>query len=188
MIAKSKNADGEIVIWKTPYNHDVDYEAVRLALTCDDLSLTQQNFKDQVDINRIVEGFTRTGELPLIPMPLQYADLATMDDYHTMANKLAETNALFYKLPPDIREEYSNNPGAWLQDVNEKLAAGDIEPLRDMGLDLKTLDEQIRTLEGEAALARREALADEAAKRKGGTTPATPVAEPPKREALPPST
>lgn len=145
-LARTVDDDGAIVIWKTPYNHDTTKEAERTSLYCEDPSRTQQHFKDQQDINLIIERFTKTGDLPLIPSPLQYADLTTMEDFHSMQNKLAETKALFYRLTPAIRASYNNNAGQWLQDVTERVAAGDLEPLREMGLDLASFDAQMERL------------------------------------------
>lgn len=181
IVAQTVDDDGQIVIWKTPYNHNTDREAGRVALFCGEPSLAQQSFKDEADINVIVERVLRTNAPP-IPLPMQYGDLTTVDDYHTMQTKLAETNGLFYRLPPDIREEYSNNPGAWLQDVNEKLAAGDIEPLRAMGLDLASVDAQLKDLEVKAAKAHLADLEAQAAakqgtgKETGAPAPAAPKA------------
>lgn len=150
-MSKSVNRDGEIVPWKTPYNHDVDKETARTATYCRDESKTQQHFKDEQDINVIVSRVLRTGELPAIPIPPRYADLTTQEDYHAMLNRIAETNGLFYRLDPEIRAEYANDPGAWLQDVNTKLESGDLAPLREMGLDLKSVDAQIAALEASRA-------------------------------------
>lgn len=147
---KRVTPDGEIVdfTWKTPYNHDVNAECDRTALYCKDPSKTQQHFRDEQDINVIVSRVLKTGELPPIQMP-QYADMTTQEDYHTMLNRIAETNGLFYKLDPELRAEYKNDPGAWLEDVNEKLKAGDLAPLREMNLDLKSVDEQIARIAAE---------------------------------------
>lgn len=122
--------------WKTPHNHNTLAEANATALHCRDQSLTQQHFRDEQDINNIVGRFLKTGQLPDIPVPGQYADLTTQEDYHTLCTKLAETNGLFYRLAAETRAIYANDPGAWLQDVNERLARGDLEPLRAMGLDV----------------------------------------------------
>lgn len=158
--------DGELIMWKTPYNHDTDAEAARTATVNTEKSMTQQNFKEEQDINTIVARVLKTGTLPDIPIPNVYANLSTQEDYHTMLNRIAETNGLFYRLDPELRAEYNNDPGAWLQDVNEKLAAGDLAPLREMGLDLASVDAQLAKLEAEAqAKAQQEAdaAADERA-------------------------
>lgn len=163
--------DGEIIewTWKTPYNHDVDAEAARTATYCKDDSKTQQSFKDEQDINVIVGRVLRTGTLPDIPVPLVYGDLTTQQNYHEMLNAVAETNGLFYRLDPELRAEYKNDPGAWLQDVNDKLQAGDLAPLREMGLDMASVDAQLERLKAEAdkqARDQADAAADERAAQK----------------------
>lgn len=150
--------------WKTPYNHDVDAEAARTATEFHDPSKTQQHFRDETDINIIVSRVMKTGQLPDIK-PLQYADLTTQEDYHTMLTRVAEANGMFYKLDPELRAEYNNDPGAWLQDVNEKIAKGDLEPLREMGMDMTSVDAQIKAIETKQAEERQaEAEAAVAAK------------------------
>lgn len=168
LLPASRTEDGELVLWKTPYNHDVDHEAARTALVCPEPSKTKQEFKTQQDINHILATFTRTGQLPDIPMPLQYADLTTMEDYHTLQTKLAETNGLFYRLPAAIRASYKNDPGAWLEDVTTRVNAGDLEPLREMGMDLTSWDRQRETI---TAAAEDQRAAARAAAREAQTPP-----------------
>lgn len=188
LIPASRDEDGHVVIWKTPYNHDTDYESERTALECKDPSKTQQSFKDQVDINNIVATVLRTGDSPQVPAPLQYADLSTMEDYHTMQTKLAETNALFYRLPPAVRASYQNDPGQWLEHVTSSIENGDLDPLREMGLDMASVDKQIAELKAQAEDERAATRAAQKAAEKGGTTPGAPAPEPPKQEGKPPAT
>jgi len=85
----------------------------------------------------------KTGEIKEIPLPPQYGDFTEMEtDYHSLNNRIAETNALFYRLPAAVRASYQNDPGLWVEDVNTRLAGGDLEPLKAMGLDVtvKTVD------------------------------------------------
>jgi len=37
--------------------------------------------------------------MPTVTVPPSYGDFSTADDYHALQNRIAETNALFYKLP-----------------------------------------------------------------------------------------
>lgn len=155
--------------FKTPYNHDVQAECRKTATYNEQASKTQQHFKAEQDINTIVKRVLQTGAMPNIPAPPQYEDLTTREDYHTMLNRIAETNGLFYRLDPELRAEFKNDPGAWLQDVNEKIAAGELEPLREMGLDMASVDAQIATLKAKAAEQAKteaDAAADERAAQK----------------------
>lgn len=123
--------------FKTPFNHDTCEDCARHATVNDKPSLTQQHFREEVDINTIVDRFLKTGEMKQIPLPPQFGDVSEMEtDYHALQNRIAETNALFYKLPAALRASYQNDPGRWVEDVNARLQTGDLDPLRAMGLDI----------------------------------------------------
>jgi len=92
--------------------------------------------REEADINVIVDRFLKTGLMPTVTVPPSYGDFSTADDYHALQNRIAETNALFYKLPAAIRASYQNDPGLWLEDVNTRIANNDLEPLREMGMDV----------------------------------------------------
>ena len=47
---------------RTPYNYDVDKVSDETGLSCPEVTLAQQNFKDETDINYIVRQFGITGE------------------------------------------------------------------------------------------------------------------------------
>jgi len=139
-------ADGEItelnLVFKTPYNHDTLAEALRTAQVNDEPSKTQQHFKDEADINEIMRRWLKTGEIKEIPLPPQYGD------FHRNGNRLPLTQQPHCRdqrtlLPPAaVRASYQNDPGLWVEDVNTRLAGGDLEPLKAMGLDVtvKTVD------------------------------------------------
>jgi len=97
-------------VFKTPYNHDTLAEALRTAQVNDEPSKTQQHFKDEADINEIMRRWLKTGEIKEIPLPPQYGDFTEMEtDYHSLNNRIAETNALFYRLPAAVRASYQND-------------------------------------------------------------------------------
>ena len=52
-----------IPFMRTPYNYDTDEVSVDSGLVCPEPTLAQQQFKDEADINLILERFGRTGEL-----------------------------------------------------------------------------------------------------------------------------
>ena len=55
----SKNA----VFLRTPYNCDRDAATNESGLRCEDASLAQQHFKEECDINTILQKFNITGLL-----------------------------------------------------------------------------------------------------------------------------
>jgi len=144
-MSKKITEDGEIVddicedcptvFFKTPYNHDRDVEAKRTALYCKDPSLTDQSFIEDADINTIINRAMRTGEMP-VQLPPQYGDPGERLNMHDMYTRIAENNATFYKLPARIRNEYLNDPSRWGDQVLRDLAAGNVENLAKLGIEI----------------------------------------------------
>lgn len=134
--------NGEIVqrqtFLRTPNNHDTQAEALNGALMCKDPSKAQQSSKEETDINTIVDRFLKTGQMPNIQLPPHFGDFTDVEgDYLMAQTRVAETNALFYKLRPEIRSEYQNNPGRWQSAVLQAFEVGDAAFLADMGIDVK---------------------------------------------------
>lgn len=82
-------------------------------------SLTHQSFKDECDINRIMERYAETGFLidpNIIPNrePL-FDDFYAAHDFYAAQNILAESMSRFESLPVSIRERFRNNPAELLQ-------------------------------------------------------------------------
>lgn len=122
------------VFYKTPHNHNRNAESDRVALTCNDKSLTDQSFKDDADINIIMERALRTKQIPMILSP-QFADTTQLLTQFEMRSRIAENNATFYKLSADIRAEFQNDPAQWEKQVLQDLLTGDDEHLRLMGIE-----------------------------------------------------
>lgn len=122
-------------LWKTPYNHDRDAESARVALRCNDPSLTKQEFKDDSDINVILDRFLKTQEPPPMALPEHFTDLTGRTSYFEMASKIAEANQMFYRLPPDIRQEFANDPAQWADAVNTAIETDDGDRLLDLGVE-----------------------------------------------------
>ena len=103
--------DGELKehdmpIWKTPWNHDTNFESDRTATFCADESLTKQEFVEEQNINVILERLAKTGEIPNVVLPEHFLDLSGRTDYFTMASKIADANQLFYTLDAAKRAEH----------------------------------------------------------------------------------
>lgn len=73
-------------------------------------SLTEQSFKDECDINVIVERFGLTGELPEnVKVPVS-GDFTDVVDYQTALNAVIAADAAFMELPAKVREEFGHDP------------------------------------------------------------------------------
>lgn len=96
---------------RTPFNYNRDYVSNATGLSCPEPTRTQQQFKDDADINVIVERFGLTGDWPEnFNMPTSDQFVESMD-YHESLSRIREADAQFLTLPAHVREEFNNNPG-----------------------------------------------------------------------------
>lgn len=101
---------GEIIILRTPYNYDREQASLETGLECLDKSLTQQNSKDDADINIIMERFGHTGVLPQGARLPSYGDFDGVTDYHSAMNAIKAAEGAFLALPATIRDRFENDP------------------------------------------------------------------------------
>lgn len=100
---------------RTPYNYDTDEVSNETGLVCPEPTMAQQQFRDEADINTIMERFGRTGELIApVRMP-QYGDFTGVNDYHTAMNAVIEAQASFDALPAKVRARFDNDPGRFVE-------------------------------------------------------------------------
>jgi len=108
---------------RTPYNYDLDAASNESGLACEEPSLAQQHFKDECDINMILEKFNVTGLLPQSPISPQYGDFTGIGDYHTALNRVIAAQDEFDGLPAQIRARFENDPAKlieFLEDENNR--------------------------------------------------------------------
>ncbi len=102
------------VILRSMFNYDVDQVSVETGLLCADPSLAQQQFKDECDINVILERFNVTGQLPVSPLQPQFGDFSGITDYQTALNAVLDAQESFDALPARVRERFANDPAAFV--------------------------------------------------------------------------
>ena len=73
-------------------------------------TLTQQQFKEQCDINNIIKHYTQTGELPLSKKVGQFLDVSNVQDYQTALQTVFDAQNAFDALPSKIRSRFENDP------------------------------------------------------------------------------
>lgn len=99
---------------RSAFNYNKEIVTDRTGLSCGEPSLTQQHFKDETDINVLLERFRITGQMPEgVKMPT-YGDFEGVADYHTAANAIAEAHESFEMLPAQIRKRFSNDPAKFI--------------------------------------------------------------------------
>jgi phage internal scaffolding protein len=107
----SKNA----IFLRTPYNYDKDAASNESGLHCEDASLAQQHFKEECDINTILQKFNITGLLPEAPLSPRYGDFTGIGDYHTAMNRVIAVQDEFEALPAQIRARFDNDPAQLIE-------------------------------------------------------------------------
>ena len=98
------------VFLRTPYNYDKDAASNESGLHCEDASLAQQHFKEECDINTILQKFNITGLLPEQTLSPLYGDFSGIGDYHTALNRVIAAQEEFDALPAQIRARFDNDP------------------------------------------------------------------------------
>lgn len=81
-------------------------------------SKVQQQYKDQVDVNRIVQRMGFSGLLPVGRDAPRFGDFPTVDLVEAM-NVVRSTEEAFMRLPAELRKRFGNDPGElwqWMQD------------------------------------------------------------------------
>lgn len=77
---------------------------------------TQQQFKQQVDVNNIVAKYKKTGTWQhLATKQGIYADVSDMSDYQESLEKVMKAQEAFSLLPSELRTRFANDPAQLLQ-------------------------------------------------------------------------
>jgi len=119
------------VFVRAPYNYDTDVVSHETGLYCEDVSLAKQSFADECDINVIVARFGIGYEMPEGVVPPTYADFTGVMDFHTACNAIAQANEAFDALPAEVRYEFNNDPGRFVDFCSQEQ---NLPRLRELGL------------------------------------------------------
>lgn len=100
-----------------------DATALRCAQWGEDAydGMTQQQFKDECDINNIMAKYEATGLVRVREtyMRGEYADLSNAPDYQTALNIVIRAQDSFDALPASLRKRFSNDPEEFLAFVHD---------------------------------------------------------------------
>lgn len=87
---------------------------------------TKQSFKDETDINMIMERAAQGGTIShLAKFEGMYADFSDFD-FHEHTRKLTEGREVFDSLPAEIRREFSQSPAQFFAYVNDPANINDL--------------------------------------------------------------
>lgn len=102
------------VVVRQPYGYDADAVSDETGLRCRDASRTKQEFKEEADINTLVERFHLTGELPQnVPQILQ-GDFTEVVDFQGAMDLIIRARESFDAQPPAVRSRFDNDPAKFL--------------------------------------------------------------------------
>lgn len=110
---------GEIVFLRTPYNYDTDRVSDETGLDCGPETKTQQQFKDEVDINTIVERFNVTGEMPEMQNFPTEQDFEEAFDFQTSMNVIVAARESFMEMPAKTRARFNNDPQKFMEFIHD---------------------------------------------------------------------
>lgn len=115
------DSDGEIrfPFLRSAFNYDMDAASLESALICEEETRTQQQFKEECDINTLVERFGLMGTWPQdlrIPLASEFHDVF---DYQSALNQLIEADEAFMAIPAPIRAQFQNDAGKWVEYMSD---------------------------------------------------------------------
>lgn len=84
-------------------------------LKCEDPSLTQQHFRDEADINTMLERFKVTGQMPQGVVMPSYGDFTGLTTYQEAMNVLLKAQNAFMEMPANVRARFGNDPGQFME-------------------------------------------------------------------------
>jgi phage internal scaffolding protein len=92
---------------------------------------TQQQFKDDCDINKILKRYAQTGQAPAVFTQGMYGDFSDVPSYQESCEIVIKAEQQFRSLPSEIRKRFNHSPEEFLAfATNEK----NIEEMRSLGL------------------------------------------------------
>jgi len=105
----------------------------RPMVMCDQEKGAKQQFKDECDINRIMEKYRVSGMVTHLSKNLgRYVDVSEVGSYHEAVTRVIETRGFFAGLSADMRKEFDHDPAVFLDFISDP---ENIAKIHELGLD-----------------------------------------------------
>lgn len=114
---------------RNPYNYDTDLASETTGLVTTQPSLTQQQFKDETDINNIAKQFGLTGKLPTPTYLPTFGDFSEVTDFQSALHAIQRAEASFMAMPATVRERFRNDSQKFLEFTSDSRNAAEIRAL-----------------------------------------------------------
>jgi len=99
-----------VVFFRSPYNYSMDQVSESTGLACPEPTLTQQQFRDESEINNIMIQFGRGASLPESFKAPQYGDFTHVTDFQSALEAVRQAEASFMAMPAKLRATFNNDP------------------------------------------------------------------------------
>lgn len=117
------------VFVRAPYNYDTDMLSEETGLACLDVSLAKQSFKEECDINTIIDRFGIGYEMPEGVVAPVYGDFTEVKSFQDAVNAIAAANESFDALPAAVRARFRNDPAGFVDFCSDELNRAEAEKL-----------------------------------------------------------
>lgn len=104
----------DIPFLRTPYNYDMNEASDASGLLCLEPTLAKQAFREEADINVIMERFGLGYVVPPGVVAPTFGDFTDVVDFHSAMNAVVASRESFMKLPADVRARFANDPQAFV--------------------------------------------------------------------------
>ena len=88
----------------------MEKQTKRVTIDCSKDGVTQQNFKEECNINTIVEKARLQGVVAQNAKQPDYIDVSKIPDYQTALNTVLYAQQSFIQLPAKVRDRFANDP------------------------------------------------------------------------------
>lgn len=118
---------------------DADEMSDLTALSCSDRSLAKQEFKEECDINTIIDRFGVGYAVPENVRVPMLGEFEGISDFQDAMNLTIEARDGFMQMSASTRARFNNDPGSFVNYCSERDAAGKLvhlDEMRKLGLAL----------------------------------------------------
>lgn len=105
------------------------HEPRKYASSNNEESLTQQQFKEECDVNNILAKYRKTGMVShLAKHQGDFGDFSGIEDYQSALDKTMRAQESFMALPSELRSKFQNDPAQLIAFINDP--ANDAESVK----------------------------------------------------------